>query len=131
MKIKLTPPSGMPPEALCLRCGEKKSFPGQPCPKCGFAPEPGTDDELRSVYLSTGRPGADPAGLRADLDQAAAALRSGADIDYDPEILGLLRDQRDRNRFNPNASLGGLVLRFILPALLILAALLLLGAFLR
>lgn len=131
MKIKLNPPSRMPPEALCLRCGEKKSFPNQPCPKCGYSPEPGTDDELRSVYLSTGRPGADPAALRVDLDRAAAAIRSGGKIDHDPEILTRLREQRDRNRFTPNASLGGLLLKFLVPALLILAAHLLLGALLR
>jgi hypothetical protein len=119
----------MKPEAVCLRCGAWKIWPAQACPKCGFAPEPGTEDELRSVYLSTLRAqtGADARAFRAELEGLARVIASGEPVEYDRTEFDRLNELRDRSRFTPSATLGGLLVRFVVPALLILAAFLVLA----
>lgn len=119
--------------AICLRCGEWKSNSLDCCSSCGFAPSPGSDDEVKSVYLSVGRfeDGDERRQYRKDLGSIRDAIRSGTAIKFEENEMGRLKQQRQTFRATSTVSAWKAVLKLFFPAVLTLAGLLALVFLLR
>jgi len=120
-------------EAICLECGRWKSAPFAGCSACGFVPKPGSDDELKSVYLSLGRydNGGEREKYRAQLCEMAGTIASGGSISFDAKEIARLSEQRNQFRSASTSAAWLAVMRFFLPAVLFLGALVLLIIFLK
>lgn len=119
--------------AFCIQCGGEKAAPWQRCRVCGFDP---TVDEMslaKSVYLSSGRYDTAEQAREHDgeLDELARRIRSGDQIDYDPDDLERLAKQRQMVESIPARAVWGAVVRFFLPGVALIVGLLLLYVFLR
>ena len=115
--------------AICIRCGAKKKRPYHKCRSCGLDPK---DDEaalVKSVYLSTGRCDDPDEAARyvEELQQHAAALRAGQEVEYDEHELRRLRRQKHLVESVPMSAVLATLFRFFLPAILLLAGMFALG----
>lgn len=112
--------------AICLKCGDWKSNPLDRCSSCGFVPHPGSDDEVKSVYLSVGRfeDEDERNQYKSELGKIRDSIRSGKAISFDENEMVRLKEQRHFIRSTSPASAWKAVLKLFLPAVLILAGLL-------
>jgi hypothetical protein len=115
-------------EAVCLKCGEWKKAPYSKCPSCGLKPQPGSDDEIKSVYLSLGRfeDADDRKNYGDELEELATRIKTHASIDFDAADLRRLEEQRGLVRSTSPKQAWLAIFRFFLPAILFLLALALL-----
>ncbi len=120
-------------KAICLRCGGAKRRPWQTCRRCGFTPETDPEDLIKSVYLSVGRfDDADRSTVyEAELEALAGVIRAGQPLEFDPEELARLREQKRVVESIPMAAVWGAVFRFLLPGFALLAVLVLIALLLR
>jgi hypothetical protein len=113
-------------KALCIRCGTVKSSVWRRCSICGFDPRR-TDEEsmVKSVYLSTGRfeEPSEQTRYADDLDRISTEIRSGKQIDFEPdELKRLLLQKRVVESIRPHHLLLFLA-RFFAPAIVMIAVL--------
>ena len=112
-------------EAICLKCGAWKNAPYARCRICNFQPEVGSDDELKSVYLSLGR-FRDARQRKAyfqELEMIATRLKRDGVIDIDSSEVERLRGERKLFRSVSYRQVWSAVFRTVLPGVLFLAAL--------
>lgn len=114
-------------KAICIKCGRAKQLPWHKCGKCGFVPD--GDDLAKSVYCSIARFSGDEArteSYKEELKQMQVAIRQGESVDFDRvELERLKKEQALLDRISP-ATVWGAVIRFFLPAMLLLGGIYLL-----
>jgi hypothetical protein len=66
--------------AICIKCGEAKVGALTMCPDCGFDPTL-PEDGAKSIMLS------DQILPKSDLEAAAARIKSGEGVTFDPESV--------------------------------------------
>jgi hypothetical protein len=127
-------------KCICISCGAQKRAPYARCRCCGLDPSTDEASLVKSVYLSTGRfvTGSETdeeeerkAQYAAELDDLARALRSGKQVNYDPDELARLSAQYRLMKSVPRRAIWGAVFRTFLPAFALGAVLLLAILFLR
>ena len=112
-------------EAVCIRCGNRKPAPWGACTKCHYDPTADSEALIKSVYLSAGR-FSEPdrkTRYRAELEKVAAAMEQGHQPTFEEAELIRLKAQKDFvERTTPSAAWRA-VLRFFLPAIVLLTLL--------
>jgi hypothetical protein len=106
-------------EAICVRCGNKKSTPWEKCGRCDCDPSRDEDTLVKSVYLSVGRfrePNA-KARYRTDLDRISDALEAGEQPTFqEGELARLKAEKAFVESVRPSVAWAA-ILRLFLPAL--------------
>jgi len=112
-------------QAVCLKCGEWKRASYSKCPNCGFQSATGSEEELKSVYLSLERCGQTDERDRyvQELTEFASIIKNGQTIKYDSVTMQRLDAQRRAFRSISFKSAWYAILRLFLPGLLFLAVL--------
>lgn len=106
-------------EAVCIRCGARKSAPWRVCDRCGYDPTIDDDALLKSVYLSAGR-FSEPdkkKRYRSELDRIAVSIEQGKQPTFDEVELLRLKAQKALVGSVPTSVVWRAVLRFFLPAI--------------
>ena len=105
-------------EAICVRCGNKKSTPWEKCGRCGCDPNRDEDALVKSVYLSVGRvrePDA-KARYRTDLDRIGEALQAGEQPTFpESELARLKAEKAFVESVRPSAAWAAILRQFCLP----------------
>lgn len=114
--------------ALCPRCGAPKKRPWSSCDRCGLDPAEDEEALVRSVYLSIERfeDGDDRRHYRTELEELARRIRAGESPSYDEAVLEELRMQKRLVASVPASAVWGAVFRLFLPAIVVVAALVIL-----
>jgi len=114
--------------SICINCGEKKPAPWKSCKACGHDPRIQEEDLVKSVYLSTGRfeDGNEKADYVSVLQALAQTLKEGKQVTYDQDDMDRLSRQRAAIEDVDSKTVWGAVFRFFLPALVLIAVLVLL-----
>jgi hypothetical protein len=105
-------------EAICIRCGNKKSTPWEKCGRCGYDPSRDEDALVKSVYLSVGRfrESAAKDRYRTNLDQIGEALEAGEQPAFqESELARLKAEKAFVESVRPSAAWAA-ILRLFLPA---------------
>jgi hypothetical protein len=120
-------------EAVCLKCGQWKNAPYSKCQSCGFQPRPGSDDEIKSVYLSLGRfeDASDRKDYVNELRELASQIQNQAPITFDEAELYRLQQQRRLFQSASSKQAWLAMLRLFLPAIWLLLGLALLVLWLK
>lgn len=115
-------------EAICLKCGEWKRSPYAECGSCSFQPRPGSEEEIKSAYLSLGRfeDGSDRTDYSEELEQLASLIKNQVPINFETTELRRLDAQRRLVRSTSSKQAWLAILRLFLPAIWLLLALALL-----
>lgn len=112
-------------DAVCLRCGEWKKAPYAKCGSCGFQPSSGSEEEIKSVYLSLGRfeEGSDRKDYLEELSRLAGRIKNHEAIGFEATELQRLEEQRRLVRSASPKQAWLAILRLFLPAIWFLLAL--------
>lgn len=83
-------------EAICIRCGEGKTYPWKKCSFCGLDPNLNDDLIIKSVYLSEGRFDEEDDRIlyREYLKNISLKIKNGQEFIFNKRELDRLRDQR-------------------------------------
>jgi hypothetical protein len=109
----------------------EENFPFE-CASCGFRPEEGSKDEVKSVYLSLGRyedlydNDANEERYRSELEKSSALIKAGGEIDFDEKELQRLEEQRRLVYSVTTVQILYGLFRLFLPAFIIIGVLTLL-----
>ena len=77
------------PYAVCQSCGERKGFPTDKCPRCGFVPS-SPREEVVAAYLSSFRFANDNQSrleYEAEVLELGRKIRSGLGVSYEESEL--------------------------------------------
>ena len=110
--------------AVCITCGQFKPMPLHTCASCGFTPS-SPEDLSRSFILSKQfDAGEDVVGLpQEELAIAARQIQAGMPYRFDPELVArVLMLHEEARAITPRRLVVDLV-RWLLPPLVLLAAL--------
>ena len=118
--------------AVCVRCGQFKTLPFKACKRCHFDPHGDRRAMAESLMLSDAYydPEKDYRPGKAELQQAATRIRSGASVEWDEETLaklsaeqGILERAGSPSWFRIAAFVVALFLLLVIPTTLAVALL--------
>lgn len=110
-------------KAICIKCGIAKEKPWQTCSNCGFTPE--GEDLVQSTYCSVLRFTDDPdreTAYQNEIIQMSEAIQAGKRLTFDQAELQRLRDLIEFTEAG-SPSVWGVLFRIFLPAIIFLAIL--------
>ena len=120
-------------KAICINCGATKRRGGDSCRECGFDPQKDETTLAKSIYLSSERAvvGNAPPDWEGELAVVQAAIQAGRKPAFDSdEIERIIISNRAAREVSLRA-VWLTVLRFFLPALLLIGAIWLCVSILR
>lgn len=119
--------------AVCISCGNSKASPWKNCRACGFDPMGDEMALVKSVYLSEGRYECDDdkTRYRQELEKLSSEIQNGRQIQYDPEELKRLLDQKQLVESVRRRDLLAVLFRTFLPTIVLIGILVAAGLLLR